>query len=239
MKKIIISVFVAFGLFLSAFLTSSAMAGGFGVGIIGAGANFTTTGSETEGTGDQETNYAPDQDANVLYGSIFAEYTFGEMYGLTLGASYTPGNVSLGAKSRSDTETATNLADTGQANNDAGRYSAEAKVSNHATIYIEPTIMPTENWGVYLKGGVARVTVNSLESIALGASSSAYGDETINGLMYGVGMKGGFDSGMFYKLEVIRILYERVKMTSTTGNKNTIHADPEQLAARLAIGYRF
>ena len=99
--------------------------------------------------------------------------------------------------------------------------------------------MPTDNFGLYLKGGVSRVTVNSLETIALGASSSVYGDETINGFMYGVGMKKAYDNGIFFKLEAIRILYERVKMTSTTGNKNIIHADPEQLAARFAIGYRF
>ena len=57
--------------------------------------------------------------------------------------------------------------------------------------------------------------------------------------MYGVGMKGGFDSGMFYKLEVIRIIYDEVKMTSTSGNKNIITAQPQQLAGRLAIGYKF
>ena len=211
------------------------MAGGFGIGIIGGGANFTTTGYEQETTGDSERNDAPDQKARVLIGSIFAEYTFGEAYGLTLGVSYTPMDGEIGSGERGDGNVATKP----DSLDDDGTYKAKAKVSNHATIYIEPTIMPTENWGVYLKGGVARVTVNSLESIALGASSSAYGDETINGLMYGVGIKGGFDSGMFYKLEVIRILYDRVKMTSTSGNKNIIHADPEQLAARLAIGYRF
>ena len=92
---------------------------------------------------------------------------------------------------------------------------------------------------MYLKGGLARVKVDSLEVIALGDDSSAYGEEVINGIMYGVGMKGGFESGMFYKLEVIRIIYDEVKMTSTTGNKNIIAAEPEQLAGRLAIGFRF
>ena len=233
---------MAFGLFLSAFLTSSAMAGGFGIGIIGAGANFATTGHEKEGVAsgltaegsDSERNDAPDQDASVLYGSIFAEYTWGEAYGLTLGVSYSPMNGVIGSGERSDT-----VSDATSPSVDTGTYKAKAKVKNHATIYIEPTIMPTESFGVYVKGGVARVTVKSLESIEVGTDSSAYGDEAINGLMYGLGIKGGFDTGMFYKLEVIRILYERVKMTSTTGNKNIIHADPEQLAARLAIGYRF
>ena len=228
---------MAFGLFLSAFVTSSAMAGGLGIGIVGAKAHLGTDGSETSALGKDVKRH--EQDTNIFYGSIFAEYTFGEMYGMTLGVSYTPMKQTLGAKSRTDTETTTNVADTGQANNDAGTYRAEAKVSNHATIYIEPTFSPNGNYGLYLKGGLARVVVDSLESIALGEDSSVYGDETIHGYMYGVGMKGGFDSGMFYKLEVIRIIYDEVKMVSTTGNKNTIAAEPEQLAARLAIGYRF
>ena len=148
MKKSITTVLVAFGFFLSVFLTSSAMAGGWGIGIIGAGANFSTNGSETEGglgnanvftTDNNAEKTTAHEDTNLLYGSIFAEYTFGEMYGMTLGVSYTPMKQTLGAKSRTDTETATEVADTGLTTNDAGTYSAEAKVSNHATIYIEPT----------------------------------------------------------------------------------------------------
>ena len=54
MKKLIASVIVAFGLFLSAFVTSSAMAGSYTVGIIAATGKVDTTGSETEGGGDQE-----------------------------------------------------------------------------------------------------------------------------------------------------------------------------------------
>jgi len=122
---------------------------------------------------------------------------------------------------------------------DQGTYTAKATVSNHATIYIEPTFMPTDNFGLYLKGGVSRVIVNSLESITLGEDSSAYGNETVLGGMFGLGAKVVHDSGLMFKLEYTKTIYETVSMTSTTGNKNTIAAEPEQLAARLAIGYRF
>ena len=209
------------------------MAGGFGIGVIGAGAHLGTDGSERETTGDKEINRL-DKDANVLYGSIFAEYTFGEMYGMTLGVSYTPMNSVLGSGERADT-----VSNAKETSTDTGTYRAKAKVSNHATIYIEPTFMPTDSFGVYLKGGVARVTVKSLENLDVGANSSAYGDEAILGYMYGLGMKGVYDNGYFFKLEAIRILYDTVKMTSTTGNKNVIEADPEQLAVRFAIGYNF
>ena len=232
LKKPITSVLVAFGLFLSAFVTSSAMAGSYAIGIIGATGKVDTSGSEADS---KATSEGTIQEA-IFYGSIFAEYTFGEMYGLTLGVSYTPMDRSIGAKSRTDTQSETTDS---ASSNDSGTYTAKADISNHATIYIEPTFMPTDNFGLYLKGGVSRVIVNSLESIALGENSSVYGDEAVLGGMYGLGAKIVHDSGLLFKLEYTKTIYETVKMTSTTGNKNIISADPEIEAVRLAIGYQF
>ena len=210
------------------------MAGSYAIGIIAATGKVDTSGSETEGGGDAEKTETTHQEG-LLYGSIFAEYTFGEMYGLTLGVSYTPMDNSIGVKSRTDTNTATKP----DTLDDDGTYKAEADISNHATIYIEPTFMPTDNFGLYLKGGVSRVVVNSLESIALGEDSSVYGNEAVLGGMYGLGAKMVHDSGLLFKLEYTKTIYETVKMTSTTGNKNIISADPEIEAFRLAIGYKF
>ena len=234
MRKLIISAIVAYGLCLSAFLTSSAMAGSYTVGIIGATGKVDTSGSETEGGGDLERTHTSEQN-DILYGALFAEYTFGEMYGLTVGASYTPMDHELGSKSRTDTTSE----DTTNADNSTGTYTASANISNHATVYIEPTYMPSDNFGLYLKGGVSRVIVNSLENIALGDDSSAYGDETVYGGMYGLGAKIQHDSGLLFKLEYTKTIYETVKMTSQSGNKNIISADPEIEAVRLAIGYKF
>ena len=234
LKKVLISILVAFGLFLSAFVTSSAMAGSYAIGIIGATGKVDTSGSETEGGGDLETTSTTYQEA-ILYGSLFAEYTFGEMYGMTLGVSYTPMNSVLGSGERTDTNVATKP----DSLDDDGTYKAKAKVSNHATIYIEPTFMPTDNFGLYLKGGVSRVIVNSLETIAIGEDSSAYGNETVLGGMYGLGAKVVHDSGLLFKLEYTKTIYETVKMTSTSGNLNIISADPEIEAFRFAIGYQF
>ena len=233
MNKTIASVLIACVLCLSAFVTSSAMAGSYAVGIIGATGKVDTSGSETEGTGDKEKTTTTEQE-DILYGSIFAEYTFGEMYGVTLGVSYTPMDNSIGAKSRTDTQS-----NTLETSNDSGTYTAKADISNHATIYIEPTFMPTDNFGLYLKGGVSRVIVNSLESIAIGPNSSAYGNETVFGGMLGLGAKVVHDSGLLFKLEYTKTIYETVSMTSTSGNQNIISADPEIEAFRFAIGYKF
>ena len=240
MKKLIASVIVALGLFLNAFVTSSAMAGGYAVGIIGATGKVDTSGSEQEGntTGSDQEKTSTTHQEGLLYGSIFAEYTFGEMYGMTLGVSYTPMDRSLGAKSRTDTAPTDDDRDA-SSSQDAGTYTAEADISNHATIYIEPTYMPSDNFGLYLKGGVSRVIVNSIENIALGDDSSAYGDETVFGGMLGLGAKIVHDSGLLFKLEYTKTIYETVTMTSATGSKNIITADPEIEAFRFAIGYKF
>ena len=222
---------MALGLFLSAFITSSAMAGNYAIAIIGATGTVDTRGSETDTIASSEGTIMQD----ILYGSIFAEYTFGEMYGMTLGASYTPVDSSIGTKSRTDTASDCK----GCGGSDAGTYTAEADISNHATIYIEPTFMPTDNFGLYLKGGVSRVIVNSLESIEVGEDSSTYGDEAVLGGMLGLGAKVIHDSGLLFKLEYTKTIYETVKMTSTSGNLNIISADPEIEAFRLAIGYQF
>ena len=229
---------VAFGLFLNAFVTSSAMAGSYALGIIAATGKVDTKGSETEGGGDAEKTETTFQE-EILYGSLFAEYTWGERYGLTLGASYTPMDSSIGAKSRTDTQTASDALDTAGGSDDSGTYTAEAEISDHATLYIEPTFMPSDNFGVFLKGGVSRVTVKSLETIALGEDSSAYGNENVLGRMFGVGAKVVHDGGLMFKVEYTKTMYDEVTMTSTSGNKNTIKADPEIEAVRLSVGYRF
>ena len=148
---------MAFGLFLNAFVTSSAMAGGFAIGIIGGSGKVDTKGSETEGAAsadsDNEITTTTYQE-NILYGSLYGEYTWGEKYGLTLGASYTPMDSSIGAQNRTDTQTASDTLDTQGGSDDSGTYTAEAEISQHATLYIEPTFMPSDNFGVFLKGGV-------------------------------------------------------------------------------------
>ena len=66
----------------------------------------------------------------------------------------------------------------------------------------------------------------------------SYGDESVLGGMFGLGAKIQHDSGLMFKLEYTKTIYETVKMTSTSGNLNIISADPEIEAVRLAIGYQ-
>ena len=69
---------------------------------------------------------------------------------------------------------------------------AKAEVSDYWGVYVEPTYYVSPNVGLFVKGGYSEVTVNTLESISSGTDSSAYGNETINGLLIGA----GFESDM-------------------------------------------
>jgi len=214
------------------FMSASAMAfEGFSVGVIGGTTDFDTTGNEYTAQTDTttETN-AGSATGSVDVGSFFAEYTVAQ--GSTFGIEVVPDTAEIGAKSRTDSN---NAADT----SDDGTYTAKANISDHVTVYVEPTFMMNEQFGVYLKGGAARVTVESKESIAIGADSSTYGDVDVWGVMYGAGIKLVSESGLFGKIEATKTEYGTVTLHSTTGGKNTITADPEAESARIAIGYNF
>ena len=187
----------------SMFISGAALAlEGFSVGVIGSLATFDTKGSEIEGaqaglgTIDNETT-STSISKDVDYGSVFAEYTHvWDKFGLTVGVEMIPGDASLGAKSRTDTQS-----DTNEASDDSGTYTAKAEISDHHTIYIEPTLMIEENYGIYIKGGISEVTVTSLESISNGTDDSAYGNEDVYGVLTAIGVKGVHENGLGFKLE--------------------------------------
>jgi hypothetical protein len=218
----------------SFFMTvSSAVAfEGFSIGVIATTTDFETTGSEIEGgvgissTGQEINTGKATKSAD--YGSVFVEYTVPQ--GSTFGFSYIPGEAEIGAQSRTDA---------GAPVGDAGTYTAKAEISDHWTFYAEPTVMASEKFGVYGKIGVANVTVATKESITLGTDDSSYGDVDVWGVTYGLGVKGVHENGMFFKLEGTKTEYGTVTLTSTTGNQNTITADPEAESINLAIGYNF
>lgn len=234
MKYKILALISAIGLLVSALAIPVKADGGFAIGVIGNMSTFDTTGSETEdadgGTPEvAETSISKD----VEFPAIFAEgIVRSDNLGVTLGVEWVPGDASLGTKSRSDTTT-----DGEETNQDDSTYTANAEVSNHISVYVEPTVY-FGNVGLYGKAGVARVTINSLESITSGTDSSVYGNENATGFSRGVGLRAklGF---LLIKAEYLKTNYQKVRFISTTGNKNIIEATPEQESVRIALGFQF
>ena len=238
MKKLLTCISVL-GLMLGLLVMPVKADGNFAIGVIANLSTFDTSGHEQErqnsaGSSDLEKTTATHSE-DVEFGSLFVEYQAmtDKFLGITFGLEYVPGEATLGAKSRTDTQS-----DTEETDDSSGTYTAKAQVSNHMAVYIEPTI-GNEWFGVYAKGGLSRVTVETLESIANGTDSSAYGDEGVFGWMAGVGMKAKHSSGLFLKLEGLTIDYDKVTLLGSGGNANYIEAEPEQDSVRLAIGFAF
>ena len=213
-------------------LPVKAIESGVGIGVIGNMSTFDTTGYEQEVSGDLSKTTASISE-DVDFGSFFGEwYARGDHFGLGLGIEIIPGDHEIGAKSRTDANDAKDTSDD-------GTYTAKAEVSKLSTLYIEPTIYFNDMFGAYVKGGYSYIEVNSLESIDLGSDSSAYGKEDVFGTVWGAGVRVNTAMGLFLKLEYTETDYEEFTMKSLSGNKNTITAEPEQKATRLAIGWRF
>jgi hypothetical protein len=155
MKKLRISIIALVATF--AMISSSFAFEGLSFGGIYNDATFDVSGREMKG----QKNSANEASARTsisksqAYGSYFVEYTLPQ--GSTFGIELIPGDASLGAKTRVHT-----LNGTGQ--NVAGTITAKAEVSDHTLIYAEPTKMFNDSFGIYLKGGISKVTVNTLDS---------------------------------------------------------------------------
>ena len=113
-----------------------------------------------------------------------------------------------------------------------------AQVSDHTTLYVEPTFMMSDTFGFYLKGGAAKVTVTPSYTETADVIQSTYNAKDVYGVMTGIGAKF-YMGNMFVKLEHVETEYGAYTFQSTTGDQNTITADIEQEATRVALAYNF
>ena len=165
---------------------------------------------------------------DVDIASFFAEYTFAQ--GSTFGIEYIPGEGDLGAKTRTDT-----ASDANETTSDAGDYTGKATLSDHYMMYAEPTWMMSDTFGVYAKGGFAKVTVETNEVSPAG--NSTYGNQDVYGVATGFGAK--FYMGKFFlKAEMLDVDYGEVSILSSTG-ETTISAEPEADRTNFSLGYNF
>ena len=191
----------------------------------GISAGFTkinASGSETEGGEKTEAEV----DNMVVIPSVFAEYAYSDA--ISIGLDYVPlkADVSDKTHSRSDTETSV----TGNAAEveTARTQKADAELENHITLYGNYSLTDS----AYVKAGVARVTLNTKESLGTG---SAYGNEDIYGGVIGLGLQEGN-----FRVEFLYTDYENVSLTSTVARtdvttNNKIEADLDTAALRFSI----
>ena len=210
-------------------LSSFAYAGSFGIGVSGNIASVSADGTETEATNTGTDNSVKSATAgnSFAFGSVFAEYNFGDSERFTLGVDYIPGKADVNSKTLSRTD-ASQGAYTAQ---DTGTVKANAEISDHITYYAELGIVG----GVYVKYGFSQVDIDVKQTNSTGYGT--YPDKTLDAHTFGLGYKGGFGTNGFYKIEGFYSDYDNYSATSTTSN--TVTANLDVTGAKLALGYKF
>ena len=216
-------------------LSSFAYAGSFGIGVSGNIASVSADGTETEtaNSGTENSVQTATAGNDFAFGSIFAEYNFGDSERFTLGVDYVPGSADVNSKTLSRTDVNSDGTET---NLQAGTRSANAEISDHITYYAELGIAG----GVYAKAGFAQVDIKTTEKSVITASGQtvgSYPDKTLDAWTYGLGYKGTFGTNGFYKVEGYATDYDTYQASSGTGN--TVTANLDVVGAALKLGYKF
>ena len=210
-----------------------ANAGSFGMGVAGHIASVTADGNESEASPGTETEASvrtATAGNDFAFGSVFAEYSFGDSERFTLGVDYIPGNADVNSKNISRTDT---TADAKEAQQQDGTRTANAEISDHITYYAELAIVN----GVYAKYGFSQVDIKTKDTETHVGTSGLYPDKTLDAHTFGLGYKGTFGTNGYYKIEGYYTDYDQFKATSTTDK--TVTANLDVVGAALRLGYKF
>jgi len=236
MRKQLLTILASLLLVLS--FSTFSNAASINIGVTGSLATIDASGNEVENsdTDDTSTTKANVENASIPVGAVFVEYE-SDFWGLTLGASHVPmsADVSKNVKERNDTETSVTSDNT--ANTTARTFKAQAEVENFNNIYIE---LPLIN-NVFVRAGIAEIDVNTLEVAS--SNGGSYGNTSLDGTQWGIGLKGDVGSNMGYKLFYEETDFDTLKLTST-GNSvasetNSLTADMDISEIKFALSYKF
>jgi len=219
------SVFTLFSTYL--------FAGSFNVGVTTSVSAISATGSEAHGN---ENTPASVDHTGILLGSIYAEY---EIDGYAIGIEHTPGSADVSEKVRERTETPLSITGTAATQSTEVTRKAQAEIENYYSLYAEVPVAGS----LFVRLGMAQIDVNTLEN--LGSNSGSYGNDTIEGLNYGFGVKGtmAFNENVVYKFLVERTDFDTLKLTSSgnsvAGETGVITADLDLASIKFGLGYKF
>ena len=217
-------------------LSATAYAGSFGVGGTGSLFNVSASGSEQEGGATDEINGKATASNNGYVGSLFAEYTFEGMGGITLGVDYVPGTADVNSSAIGRTDIQKSVEGTPAEVSTSLTRTAQAEIENHMTYYAEIPLMGS---GFYAKGALVQLDVNTKENLG----TPKYGNTSVDGALFGLGYKVNSDSNWYYKLEATHTEFDTINLTSTgnTANStaNKVSADLDVTKATFALGYKF
>ena len=202
MKKLLLT------LVFSVFYVSSASAEmGLNVGVSGQAGVFTAsatefTGSTAKGNGSEH--------GEAAWGSVFVEGTINDKF--LIGVDYVP------------TALETETAETAKSNLGAGGAKNTTQTTTTNKIQVDFEDLTTVyvgfmvNDNVYVKGGAVHVEFITNEDLGTGAS---YGNDSLDGEMFGVGYHNTLDNGAFIRFEGTYMSFN-AKTMSATGTETNI-----------------
>ena len=220
---------------LSVFLFTSVQAGSFGLGVSGNVASVSADGTETPNATGSETDVSvvsATAGNNFMFGSVYAEYGFGDGENFVFGIEHVPfsGDINSKTLSRTDSCVGNNCDVSSEA--DTGTVKANAAIDNHTTYYVE---VGQGSTGLYGKVGFAQVDIDVTQTNASGYGT--YPDKTLDAWTYALGYKAGFGDKGVVKVEGFITDYDSYSATSTTSQ--TLKADLDVVGAKLSLGVKF
>ena len=231
MHKYILAIITTFCL-----ITSNAFAGSWGMGVAGTIASVSASGSESEDTNTGTDQSVRDATAgnDFVLGSVYAEYSFGDTEVFTFGVDYIPGTADVNRTTLSRTDT---TADANEAQQQDGKRTANAELSDHITYYAELGKMN----GIYGKLGFAQVDVKTKDTETHAGTSGLYPDKTLDAWTYGLGYKGEFGDRGVFKIEGFMTDYDSYSATNNSGKTSTktVKANLDVVGASLRLGMKF
>jgi hypothetical protein len=223
MKKIIIALFC--GLFS---FTAAHAEFGINIGVSGQVGQVTANGSETVNS---KKNTADEVEAVFGTASFFVEKTLdflpGPLARLSLGYDYVPHDIGTGTggNTRVDSQEGKNDPIVTKTNE------VKAEFENLNTIYLTANLT---DW-LYVKAGLVEVDVITKETLETGSS---YGNASLDGELYGIGVATKNDNGFFARLEANWMDIDGVTLTSTSNNTVTLDGI-DTASARISVGKSF
>jgi len=235
MRKIAISLITLF--WASVFAVGSASAAGLGFGAAGHSVNIDASGNEKTNTAvGSETTSAAVSDTAII-ASYYIEFTMGDDNGMALGYEVIPGAADVSDKTHERTDTETSVTGTDAAVSNTRVFKADAEVEDFKVIYGEVPIGSL----FYVRAGISEITVNTKETAS--GNGGSYGNATLDGKQYGVGIKGVVNDWFRWKLGYEQNDFDTLSLTSTgnsvAGETNTLTADLDTKSAKLSIGIQF
>jgi hypothetical protein len=225
---------------MSVFVVGSASAAGIGIGGALQFVKVDASGSESSDTTGTETDTSTTSasvSSDATIGSYYLELTLGENDQFAFGYEAIPGSADVSDKAHTRTDTETSVTSTAAETSNSRAFKADAEVEDFKVIYAEVPLGSL----FYVRAGISEITVNTKETAS--GNGGSYGNATLDGMQYGIGIKGVKGDKLRWKLGYEVNDFDSLSLTSSgnsvTAETNKLTADLDTKALKFGLGIQF